>query len=284
MSAVTSISAEQMEQIRLFLRTQCGLVIGDARHHHVEESIARLMALHGATSIEYFLHTATENNASIRDQLANAVISRESFWFRDPDSFDIVVNDLLPVLDKRLEDDPKSKARFWSAGCSTGQEAYSLAIAIHNHKKYSVTDPALASCYEITGTDISPAALFLAIAGRYDQMAMTTGLTEDFHNRYFLQEGRIYLLRDVIRRSVKFSQHNLLDPVGNFAGGPFDVVFLRYVLEYYSESAQLKVLEHIVKGMSADGVLFLGLTESLPENNFFAEQNFGGVVGYRRNS
>ncbi len=284
MNTAMSISVKQMEQIRSFLNTQCGLVIGDARHHHIEESIARLMALHDVTSIDNLLHAASESDSGIRDQLANAVISRESFWFRDSGCFDVILNDLLPVLDKRIKSKPKSKARFWSAGCSTGQEAYSLAMAIHNHKKYSVTNPALTSCYEITGTDVSPAALFLAVAGRYDQMAMNSGLTEDFHNRYFLREGQIYLLRDVIRRSVKFHQHNLLDPVSAISGGPVDIVLLRNVLEYYSESAQLEVIEHIARSMSPDGVLFLGLAESLPENNFFVKEDFGGVAGYRRKS
>jgi len=282
MNSATAITDEHLDQIRALLLDQCGIVIGDARHPLIEESVARLLVAHQASSVDEFLQSASTIQSGLRDQLVNAVISRESAWFRDPEYFDAIINEVFPTLEEQLSNKTKSKLRFWSAGCSTGQEIYSLALAVHNHRKLSISSPDFPLDCEFVGTDVSPAALFLAVSGRYDQQAISSGLNEDYRARYFVKEGQIYALRDVIRRSVKFYPHNLLDPVAGFATNPFDLVLLRYVLEYYSESAQRQVIEQIANSMSPGGILFLGCGETLPQNDFFSEHLFDHLVGYRR--
>lgn len=282
MSLAQKISTTQLQQIRDYLADSCGIIIGDAMHSDIDSGLARILAKHQVASIDEFLNLPAAANGGIRDALVNAVIPRESSWFRDQELYDAIVAELLPVCERSRITDEEGIFRIWSAGCSTGQEPYSLAIALHNYREFSVADPALPPCYEILGTDVSPAALFIAVSGRYNSRAMTGNLSEDFVFRYFERDRQVFSLRDVIRRSVRFRQHNLLDPVGNLVSGPVDLVFLRYVLGFYTTDTQRVVIEHIANTMRPGGVLCLGHDETLPANDWFEPFALAACQCFRR--
>ncbi len=282
MSFTETLTDDNLQLIRDFLAESCGIRIGDAIHHEIETGIARLMSAYGTDSVSAFLDHAAITEYGIRDQLVSAVISRESQWFRDLESYDFIMSELLPELEKRTAVAGIKALRFWSAGCSTGQEPYSLAIALHNHKKVSVADSTLPAGIDVIGTDVSPAALFLAISGRYNSRAMTGNLSDTYLDRYFDLENQVYCLKDVIRLSVQFHQHNLFDPAGDITGGPVDIVLLRYVLEFYTTQTQTVLLSHIADNMTPGGWLCLGKGETLPENSPFAPHRVDETVSVWR--
>jgi chemotaxis protein methyltransferase CheR len=282
MNVAQTISTAQLQQIRNYLAESCGIVIGDAWHHTIESGVARILAAHKVDSVDKFLSLPAAAGGCFRDSLVNAVIPRESSWFRDNELYDAITTELLPLSEHSQSDRGESAFRIWSAGCSTGQEPYSLAIALHNYHELSINDSALPPSYEILGTDVSPAALFIAVSGRYNSRAMTGDLSEDYLVRYFERDRQVYCLRDTVRRAVHFRQHNLLDPATDLADGPIDLVFLRYVLEFYTTATQQTVIGHIAEAMRRGGVLCLGKDEVLPENDWFEPITLAGYHCFRR--
>jgi chemotaxis protein methyltransferase CheR len=279
----TPLTHEQISRLSDLLAARCGLEIGDASHPAVLEGLARLMARTGSDSFEAFYARVTELGSALRDQLANAMISRETAWFRDPKELTAIASSVVPALEERLACGSNDRIRIWSAGCSTGQEPYSVVMTLLVHLEGRGLGERLPAHYEIIGTDISPAALFLAVAGRYDARALhTDGLAAENQRRFFEDAGRVSCVRDAIRRSVRFRQHNLLDRADGLASGPFDIVLLRHVLEYYTAAHQQEILARVSAGMTPEGVLFLGAGDALPANDLFQEISVEGCVCFRR--
>lgn len=279
----TLLTQEQLSRLSDLLEARCGLRIGDASHPAVLEGVARLMARTGATTFDAFYARATELGSALRDQLANAMISRETAWFRDPEGLAAIAASVVPALAERMACGSSDRIRIWSAGCSTGQEPYSLVMALLSQLSGQGLGERLPGHYEIIATDISPSAIFLAVAGRYDARTLhTDGLPADYVQRFFQEHGRVACIRDAIRRSVRFRHHDLLDPADRLAGGPFDIVLLRHVLEYYTQAHQQQILARISGAVTADGVLFLGTGETLPACDLFQEVPLEGCVCFRR--
>src|SRR5208283_4226168 len=114
----------------------------------------------------------------------------------------ILREQLLPPLAEALRGGSRYRVRIWSGASSTGQEAYSIAMTI---LELCRTSPGLRpDQFEIMATDISPSALFLAKAGRYDEMALSRGLGPEFRARYFHQDGRVWAVNDEVKSLVTF--------------------------------------------------------------------------------
>lgn len=275
----TPLNQEQLSQLRDLLADRCGLRIGSAQHPAVQAGLARLMASTGADSFEAFFEQAGD----LRDRLANAMISRETAWFREPDCLHAIAESLVPALEEHLACGRHDRIRIWSAGCSTGQEPYSLVMAILLNLAARGLGDRLPSHYEIIATDVSPAAIFLAVAGRYEARALHDGeLSADYRQRFFDESRRVLSLRDTVRRSVQFRQHTLPDAATSLASGPFDIVLLRHVLEYYTEPHQRDILACVQAAMSPEGVLFLGSRETPPASEKLRETTIQGCTCYRR--
>ncbi len=279
----THLTHEQLSRLRDLLEARCGLRIGDASHPAVLEGLTRLMAQVGAPSFDEFYSRAAGLGSALRDQLANAMISRETAWFRDPEGLAAIAASVIPALEERMACGAGDRIRIWSAGCSTGQEPYSLVMALLVQLAERGLGERLPAHYEVIGTDISPSAIFLAVAGRYDTRTLRAdGLPAEYLQRFFEESGRVACLREAIRRGVRFRQHNLLDPVAGLASGPFDIVLLRHVLEYYTETHQQEILALVGSGMTAEGVLVLGAGETIPTGDMFREFPLEGCVCFRR--
>lgn len=282
MKATYSVSGDQLQQLRELLDSRCGIWLGDANNRFVEEGIARLMAQLRVESFEEFYAHAVDPGAGLRDRLVNAMVSRETAWFRDPECLAILADDILPEFEERLACGEEEKIRIWSAGCATGQEPYSLVMALLERQREDDHIPALPQYFEIFGTDISPAALFIAVAGRYEPGAMADGLPSGYLDRYFQRGDLAYCLREDVRQAVRFRQRNVLNSAGGLASGLFDIVLMRHVLEYYTDATKDALLRNIAAGTVSGGVLLLGRHESLCENEAFEPMNIPGCACYRR--
>lgn len=275
----TPLTQDQLAQLRRLLAERCGLRIGDADHPTVQAALAGLMARTGADSFDAFLEQA----GGLRDRLAQAMISRETAWFREPECLRALVGEVLPEMEERLACGQDGRIRILSAGCSTGQEPYSLVMALLASLVGRGLGDRLPAHYEIVGADLSPAAIFLAVAGRYEARGVhAEGVAADYVARFFDGSGRVLEIKDALRRSVRFRQHNLPDPVLGLAGGPFDVVLLRHVLEYYTEPHRQEILAAVHAGMAPEGWLFLGAGETLPARQPFRAVQVQGCACYRR--
>jgi len=150
--------------------------------------------------------------------------------------------------------------RVWSAAASTGQEAYSIAMLFDELARAKGT-PSLTRNLEIIGTDISSAALFLAISGRYDSLAIRRGLSDERRKRYFSESGSVWVLSDEIKARAKFRRFNLMDSLA--ALGTFDLVLCRYVAIYFQEDFKKDLFQRIAGVLKPGCPLLLGATETL---------------------
>jgi chemotaxis protein methyltransferase CheR len=282
MTTVTPLTQDQLARLGEVLSTRCGLRIGDANHPFVQEGVARLMARTGAGSFEEFFSRATDASSGLRDQLVNAMLSRETAWFRAPECLHAITRDVLPELQQDLACGRGDRIRIWSAGCSTGQEPYSLVMEILASLGERGVGTPLPEHFEIVGSDVSPAAIFLAVAGRYERSALDGRLPQGYLARFFEDQGRVCAVRDQVLRSVRFRQRNLLDPPDDLAGGAFHVVVLSHVLEYYTPPSQHEILRHVHSATAPGGVLLLGSQETLPDEELFGQASLGACRCFRR--
>lgn len=189
---------------------------------------------------------ASRDDPTLRDALAQAIAVGETFFFRHPEHFELVVSRLRERTFDR-------SVRVWSAGCATGEETYSLAACLSNE---------LASPIEVLGTDLLESQIRVAEAGVYRRWS----IRESAPFPYPIVDrstGDSFSVREDIRRLVRFETHNLLDPTMN---GPFDVIFCRNVLIYFTPESAERACENLFAALAEGGVLVFGTMDlvSLP--------------------
>jgi len=189
----------------------------------------------------------------VRD-VVEAMTTNESFFFRDKKPFDQFAEIVLPHLLKARAG--SRSFRIWSAACSSGQEAYSLAIILREQAAR------LSGWrYEIVATDLSREILAKAKAGIYSQFEVQRGLPITLLVKYFKQDGEKWRIDPALRAMVQFREFNLLEDPR--ALGTFDVVFCRNVLIYFDQATKASVLLRIRQVMPEDGFLYLGGAETV---------------------
>ena len=195
-------------------------------------------------------------------RLVDSVGVNVSSFFRNPLVFEIIRERILPEILERKRRKPSREIRVWSAGCGAGEEAYSMAILIHNAIKGEVSQ--WAPC--IFATDIDHEALTAANRGAYPRESFETtklGILDG----YFTPTETGFEVRPFIRRMVRFSRHDLTSPKGaappESVFGTFDLVLCRNVLIYFSPEVQVRVLDKLAGSMARGGYLVLGESESL---------------------
>jgi chemotaxis protein methyltransferase CheR len=231
-----------------------GLVLGPDKTYLIESRltpVARRYNLPGLEGLAAALRAA-KDQALLRD-FTDALMTNESFFFRDTKPFDQFRDVVLPRM---IAARTNKRLRIWSAACSTGQEAYSLAMILKEQ------GPKLAGwTFDIIGTDISHEVLAKAQAGIYTQFEVQRGLPIQFLVKYFKQDGDKWQIAPEIRSMVRFQEFNLLNEPAALGG--FDVVFCRNVLIYFDQKAKGAILERVSKLLPSDGLLYLGGAETV---------------------
>ncbi|WP_374372666.1 protein-glutamate O-methyltransferase CheR [Dongia sp.] len=237
------------------LKTRSGLVLTNDKAYLLESRllpVARKWKL--ATFDDLVRLIRTKNDEAVIRDVVEAMTTNESFFFRDTKPFDQFKQICMPAMLKARAGN--KTLRIWSAACSSGQEAYSLAMIL------TEMGSQLAGWkIDIVGTDLSNEILQRAKDGLYSQFEVQRGLPITLLVKYFQQTGDRWKISDKIRQMVNFREWNLLnDPVSL---GKFDIVFCRNVLIYFDQPTKAKVLAGIAKQMPEDGYLFLGGAETV---------------------
>ena len=231
-----------------------GLVLGADKTYLIESRltpVARRHNLAGLEGLATALRAGKDSNL-VRD-FTDALMTNESFFFRDTKPFDQFRDVVLPRI---VAARTNKRLRIWSAACSTGQEAYSLAMILKEQ------GPKLAGwTFDIIGTDISSEVLARAQAGVYTQFEVQRGLPIQFLVKYFKQDGDKWQIAPEIRSMVRYQEFNLLNEPTSLGG--FDVVFCRNVLIYFDQKAKTAILERVSKLLPPDGLLYLGGAETV---------------------
>lgn len=193
-------------------------------------------------------------DSALLDDIAEAMTTNESFFFRDTRPFDQFREVVLPGL---LEGRKTRKAlRIWCAACSTGQEPYTLAMILREEAAKIA-----GWRIDIVATDLSREVLNRARNGVYTQFEVQRGLPINYLVKYFAQTDNGWRIDSSVRAMVQYKELNLLDPFTHL--GMFDIVFCRNVLIYFDAATKADVLGRIAGQMPADGTLYLGGAESV---------------------
>ena len=250
--------------MRDLIEERCGLRFADTQRASLSASVAARMEQLGLVNEdEYFERlrgaAPTMVEAELRN-LLNLVTVTETCFFRDPPQFRVLADYIIPTLiSERLQrQDPSRTIRIWSAGCSTGEEAYSIAITL-DQMHVDVLYPGWR--FEIVATDLNTMALDRARRGVYTPRAVRN-VEGRLLDRYFEQEGKTFVLNRDIARRVNFEFGNLRQ-TPRPSTGQQDVVFCKNVAIYFRTEATRTLIEGLSDTIAPDGYLLLGHAESL---------------------
>jgi chemotaxis protein methyltransferase CheR len=215
-----------------------------------------------------------EETAMLR-RVADEITVGETYFFREPAQLDALVRRALP--ERSRIGVPSKPLRVLSAGCSSGEEAYSIALAV------GLQAPHLAGRMSVHAIDVSPAAVRKAQKARYTPWALRA-TPPAIRDRFFRKEGDEFALDDAIRSRVRFEEQNLLEEDSSgVRDGTFDVVFCRNVLIYFTERALRRAVSRFATILSPGGFLFLGHSETLRGvSDEFALEHLEDAFYYRR--
>jgi chemotaxis protein methyltransferase CheR len=201
----------------------------------------------------YFLQYDPRADAEF-DQIFDLVTTNETYFFREPAQLQAFVEEIVPDLMARK---PVKKVRIWSAGCSSGEEPYSIAILLEEAGWYEH------AAFEIFASDINQQVLAKARKGHYRENAFraTAPLLRE---KYFTREADgAWRIRDEIRNRVSFGRLNLYDEARVSLLGQLDIVFCRNVIIYFDDSSKKVVVNNFYNRLIEGGYLLLGHSESL---------------------
>ena len=211
----------------------------------MERRINSFMRNVNAGDYKSFINILNNNREVYRNFLEHITINVSEF-FRNPNHWEVLEKQVLPELLKRHK-----RLKIWSAGCSTGEEAYSLAILV-TEKNIGLADQILAS-------DIDKEALEKAAIGLYSSKAMQS-IPPIFRDKYFSKEGNLYQIKDSLKKMIRFKQQDLLKD--NFLRG-FNLILCRNVVIYFTEESKQKLYHKFCNALAPGGIMFIGSTEQI---------------------
>ncbi len=243
------MTQDDFERLQALLASRAGLRLTRDRIRLAEHRLGPVARREGFDSVEVLLTTLWDKPvASLAWSVIEAMLNAETWFRRDRAPFDVFARELLPALGKVR---PEGRVRVWSAGCSTGQEAYSLAMAALEG----------GSNVEIVATDLSQRAIDRARAGTYTGFEIQRGLSAQTMLNWFEPADEMWRARPALLDAVRFARANLLDDMTETT--KFDVIFCRHVLSDMEPARRGQVIDGLERRLVDDGVLFLGPDERL---------------------
>jgi len=237
----------------------------------------RMAALNASTFNDYLDHLTTRSN---RDEemrnLLNEITIGETYFFRSQTTMDAVAKIILPKVMSSPSKQSFKKIKIWSAGCSTGEEPYTLSILFLEQLTQRFPDWK----FEINATDLNENSVAKCREGLYAEYAVRN-LSPHMRAKYFKQEGPLYRVKDEPRAFIKFERLNLQDQTKMLFMKGFDLIFCCNVLIYFDAASKKRIVEHSFNALVPGGHFFLGECETLfGVFDQFRLVHFPGTTGY----
>jgi chemotaxis protein methyltransferase CheR len=254
------LTSSEFKQISELLHNQCGINLQADQDYLVQTRLSHFVMSLGMNSFSQLISRLQFEPEKLLPTVINLMTTNETLWFRDQSCWNALEKSILPQLFKKLERGAR-EIKIWIAGCSTGQEAYSLAILI-DEMCHKYQHPELARRFSIRAMDISLSALETAREGKYNDFEMNRGLSVSRRDKYFEQKSRnLWMLRPSIRLRVHFDAINLTRDFSHL--GMFDLILCRNVTIYFTSAVRSRILSTMVKMLTPEGALLIGASESL---------------------
>jgi chemotaxis protein methyltransferase CheR len=267
------------KSLRLLLdliHERTGLHYENGRVDLVVDKLYPLLLERGMESyLDYYYYLKYEQDVDVEwRRLETALAVNESYFWREYDQFEIVVNRVVPHLQQTQ---PDRKIRIWHAGCATGEEPYTMVISLYEAGRFFY------SPIEVIATDMNIDAIAVARAGIYRKRSFRS-IPDRIKQKYFREvETDRYQLSNSIRGLVQFYHLNLMDAEGMSSMNDVDIIFCRNVFIYFSKDSLAKVASYFNKSLRSPGYLFTGSAESLLKiTTSFEFTDLDGIPVYKK--
>jgi chemotaxis protein methyltransferase CheR len=249
------IEDREFQQICTFMQNNYGINLANKRSL-IEGRLAQIVTANGFSDFPPYLSAVMTSDA-MRQQMVTKLTTNFTFFERESMHYDYMVHQAIPALQERYAH--KMSLKLWSAGCSSGDEAYTASIYL---RELMTQNKKLIS-YSIHATDISNDALQMARAGRYSEDSLKN-IALPLRQKYFTQqEDGHWQISPLAANGITFSKLNLMDPFPVAFRG-FDIIFCRNVMIYFTPEIRRKLAKKYYDALVPGGYLFIGMSESIP--------------------
>jgi chemotaxis protein methyltransferase CheR len=251
MAEIAFLSNAEFEAYRKLIYSESGIHFTPTNRSILEGRLKERLRQNGAANPKAYFDLISANKEE-KNVFLDAITTNLTRFFRNQPHFDALEHFALPELTALKKPAGDFTIRIWSAGCSTGEEPYSIAMLLSEKLPAGFK-------YEIVASDLSLKSLITAKEGFYDK-SRVVGVPDAYLAKYFDHNESGYRIKDKLKSAIRFDYHNLKNssPWRNF-----DIVFCRNVLIYFDEAAQTIVVNHFWDSMATKSFLYIGHSESL---------------------
>lgn len=250
------IKLEDFISFRDYIHEKSGMYFPETKMYLVKNRLGNRMNQLGIKNFkDYFYMVKYDTGMKEFNVLMNLLTTNETSFFRNMPQIEAFTDEALPKIMETKQ--PGSTLRIWSAGCSTGEEPYTMSMNIMekilNYTSYNV---------EIIANDISLEVLTAARKGIYHELSLRT-TPKLYIDKYFTKKGNVYHIKDIVKKLVKFSQINMIDSMKMSLIRNVDIIFCRNVTIYFSDEIKRKIVKYFYNSLVKGGYYFIGHSESL---------------------
>lgn len=223
-----------------------GIDLNAYKERQMKRRIDALIAKNGIVGYDAYIQLLKRDKSKF-EEFVNYLTINVSEFYRNPEQWRVMDKEIIPELIRKFG----KNLKIWSAACSTGDEPYSLVMALSRHIPLNQI--------RITATDLDKQVIAKAKVGLYSEKSIAA-VPEDFKKKYFTKIGLSYQISDEIKSRVEFKEHNLLE---NNYPRDYHMIVCRNVLIYFTEEAKDEVFRKFYKALTPGGILFIGSTEQI---------------------
>ncbi len=274
------VTDEEFVQLRNFIYEQSGIFIAENRKYLVENRLStRIKALNLKSFGEYYYYLRFDKDRKNElTKLFEVITTNETSFYRNPPQLKVFQEVVLTNTLAELRKKGQRRLRIWSAGCSTGEEPYTLAMILHEVLKTEI----LTWDIKITANDLSEAVLAAARRGLYSDYALRT-TPKEIVAKYFIKKENVYEVDPKLKRLITFAPINLSDRVALKRNERSHIIFCRNVIIYFDDEMKRQVIESFYDNLLPGGCMLIGHSESLHNiSRTFKPEHHAGTIVYRR--
>ncbi|GAB4294821.1 MAG: protein-glutamate O-methyltransferase CheR [Desulfuromonadia bacterium] len=277
-SPIEPLGDEEFRLLRDLIHRYCGIFFDDSSRLILEKRLLRRVEALNLTSYRDYYHYLRYDEQRSREfvELMDILTTNETYFFREEYQLKAFTDEILPEIHERKSKGGDRSLRIWSAGCSSGEEPYTISMLLLDKPEFHGWR------VEIIGTDISQRVLQIARRGVYGKSAFRA--TPERHIiRHFIEEEGGMRISDPVRERVSFSQFNLMDSQRLMLLGKMDLIFCRNVIIYFDQEAKRQVIDSFYRMLNDYGFLLLGHAESLMNlSTAFTLRHFTNDMVYQK--
>lgn len=259
MSTPLRMDDESFARLSTYVTREYGIKLPPAKKSMLESRLNKKVKSLGLASYKEFLDFLFSEEAGSLDllQVIDLITTNKTDFFREPAHFQFLSGQFLPPY---INDQPRRSLKIWSAGCSTGEEPYSIIMTLEELKK-RLPD----FTYSLLASDLSTRVIQAAYQGIYE-IEKTAPIPLDMKRQYFLRSNTnpgLVRVKPEYRKKIQFRRINFMDEAYGLLKSDFDVIFCRNVLIYFDKATQETVIRKFCSHLRPGGLLFLGHSESI---------------------